>query len=882
VLAVFAIVGLISFGSLGAGAHFLVTTRFKELEARWVSVNLDRMEEVIADQMSLPASKIKDWANGDDTFDFARNGTEKYIETNLIPSTLDNIKIDSLRIYGLKGEKIAGIEASPVTDTGTTRELGEILDELVAESPNIVADTTATEVQKGWVFRSGNLFAYASLPIRQGTGEGESAGVMIFFKRADNKFLERVSELTKFTVDFQTATRDSAKHPEESSDFGKAHVLPSKLPGISEKWFLPLSEDEIRIAARAKDFNNVNFGSFQAQLPREIRAEGERTLDSLLCGAAAMLAAMFIALLIALERFVIGRILGLNRSIESVSNPITGGTVSTVGTDVSAGASGDGPKIDFPGTAPQRTSLTQARTPWKHSSRVPAMGKDEVGDLSNAINAMLDTVDEKNRSIQEIIANVQSGFLMVDKDGIILEAHTDYCLKLLERDSIAGLPVADLLFGTNMQRRDRQTFDFLLSQIFDDILPEETSTGQLPSSINNGTRWFAISVKVIRGDQGTIKSVLFTISDVTAVKATERKIEEIQALLQILRSKEVFGAFIDGLPENLDRLRLYVGIADQVDQATQASKTAASGGFGSTRPLDARKLLHTLKGNFAMFGLGETARRIHQIEDTRSLTVEQIDSIEAACTRYLDEYYELLGIRYGSQREANYNISAAALEKLNRIAHQSALTSIQLRKAIGHFIQASKLTRIDKALEPIAGAGELLAHRLGKDVDIKIEPSPLLVDYATCHGIFEALINSILNAIDHGIEQPEQRQLKPKRGSIIVRASRTPDDLIIEVSDDGRGIDFERLGQVLSDKEICSNEEFNSLTEPEKLEYLFRGNISTAATVSEISGRGLGLAGLRNEARNLGGDVHILTTQGKGTTITVSIPLRRPEARLVA
>jgi sensor domain CHASE-containing protein/signal transduction histidine kinase len=876
-------VGLASFAALGTGAQYLVTNRFKELEARWVSVNLERMEEVIADQMSLPASKIKDWAYWDDTFDFALNGTEKYIESNLIPSTLDNIKIDSLRIYDLKGQKVAGIEASLDEDSGATQELGEMLDELVAEHPNILAAPAATEVQKGWVFKSGVLFAYASLPIRQGTGEGESAGVMSFFKRADERFLHRVSELTKFKVNFQTATRDEATRLDESNSFGRAQVQPSKLAGFSDKWFIATSEDSIRIAAQAKDFNDQSFGVFQAQLPREIRAEGERTLESLLSGAAAMLAAMFIALLIALDRFVIGRILGLNRSIESV------GTKDNCGTNGTVDTGGDGPQIDFPGSTPKRTTQAPTQSPKKQSGRVPSMGQDEVGDLSKAINAMLDTIDEKNRSMQEVIANVQSGFLMVDKDGVILHGHTEYCLKLFDRDSISGLPVADLLFGNDRQRRDRQTFDFLISQIFDDILPEETSAGQLPSStcssLKDGNRWFAINVKAIREDNGTVKSVLFTISDVTAIKDTERKVEEIQALLQILRSKEVFGAFIDDLPENLDRLRLYVGIAPQASQqnhSNQANRSSVNGGFDDTRPLDARKLLHTLKGNFAMFGLSEIARRIHQIEDMHELTVEQIDSIESACTKYLNEYDELLGIRYGSQREASYSISSAVLEKLNHIAHQSTFTSMQLRKAISHFIQAAKLTRIDKALEPIARAGELLAHRLGKDVDIRIEPSPLLVDYATCHGIFEALINSIRNAIDHGIEQPEQRQSKPKRGSIIVRASRTPNDLVIEVCDDGRGIDFERLSKVINDKGICSYKKFNALSESEKLEFLFQGNISTAEIVSEISGRGLGLAGLRNEARNLGGDVHIVTSHGKGTTITVSIPLRRREARLVA
>lgn len=863
VLALVAVVGLTSFAALGTGAHFLLTTRFQELETRKVQTNLDLLGEVVADQMSIPATKIADWANWDDTFDFATNGGEKYRETNLIPATLQNLKISSLRIYDLSGRKIASIEGSAEGSAEGTQvpeqDFAELLDGVVTDFPNILANPAATEAQKGWVFAAGQLFSFASMPIRRGTGEGDAAGIMNFFKLVDQEFLDRVSERTKFKVEFDPDSGEKRAFLKKSDSRLPLHVEPAKLPGFSETLFVPANGEYVRIAARAKDFNDQNFGYFHAQLPRDIHAEGNRTLKSLLLGAAAMILAMCFALFVALERFVMGRILGLNRSIETINNPSPGS---------------DGPAFDLPGsTQRRRVPLT------KIQNRVPVLGHDEVAGLSKAINAMLDNLDENDRSMQEIVTNVQSGFLMVDASGTVLPGHTEFCLQLFERDTITGTALGDLLFGPNRQSHGRQTFDLLLAQIFDDVLPEETSTGLLSLSVRSGNRWIALSARVLRGAKGTVKGVLLTLNDVTAAKDSEHKVEEVEALLQVLRSKEVFGAFIDGLPESLDRLRLYAGIAAQPTPITEPNQ---AGSKEATRPLDARKLLLTLKGNFAMFGLGEIARTIHQIEDTQTLTLEQIDRIETLCTNYLEEYYELLGLRYGSQREANYSVSGASLEKLNRIAHQSAASMTELRKAIIHFVKVSKLTRIDKALEPIARAGSILATRLGKNVDIKIEPSPLLIDYSSFHGIFEALIHSIRNAIDHGIEAPEQRRNKSPRGRVVLRALRTPDELIIEISDDGRGIDFEQLGAVLENKGICSPERFVALSEPEKLEYLFQGNISTAETVSEISGRGLGLGSLRDEARNMGGDVRIATERGKGTKIAVSIPLRRREARLAA
>jgi sensor domain CHASE-containing protein/signal transduction histidine kinase len=824
-LAVAALAGV----ALALGAAVLVNARFVSLENRDVSINLARMEEVLSDQMSIPATKVPDWANWDDAFEYATTGAPAFAEANLIPSTLDNAGLDALRVYSAAGEKIGGVDR--VDAQGA--DFAPLMDDIVSRYPQLVGDLERTEPLKGWVRQEDRLFAVASMPIRPGTGEGAAAGTMLFVKEAGKEFTQRVAELAKFGVSYRWLTEAQP----ESGEMGRlGEFTPSKsqepLPGLGDSQFVPSSAESMALSVVAVDLTGARLGVFEATLPRDVKLAGQETLRALLLGAGGVLALMFVALMAAIERFVVRRVRRINQDVDEVE---------------------------------------QGNRPGQKQAIAP-QGNDEIGRLATSLGSMLATIDEKTAAMRDILSNVATGFLMVDDKGIIQPGHTDFCHELLSARGLGGKRLAEVLFSGDGSKRNIEAFELMLEQAFSDILPEDMAMAQLPREVHRDGKWLSLSGRVLRRGDGSIRAVLFTLADVTQLKASERKVEDIMALMQCLQARDVFASLIDDLPESLDRLRLYVSISGsaETDRSLAESKSK-----------DARKILHTLKGNFAMFGLGEIARLIHGIEDSAELKIEHMDAIESSVRAFLSDYSGLLGLIYGEPRKQQHAVSDDDLQHLARAADKVGASAHELRSAIQSFSHRVRLSRVIDLLAPIARAGNQLAARLGKNAVVEVCPTDVLVDHARCHALFDSLINAVRNAVDHGMEHPGERTGKSEQGRIELRAWQTEDELFLEIKDDGRGVHFERLGEALSRKGLCTVEDYAMMSEQERLEFLFSGLVSTAESVTEISGRGLGLSGLRSEARNLGGDVVVTTQVSVGTSIRVCVPLR-PQARRLA
>lgn len=162
----------------------------------------------------------------------------------------------------------------------------------------------------------------------------------------------------------------------------------------------------------------------------------------------------------------------------------------------------------------------------------------------------------------------------------------------------------------------------------------------------------------------------------------------------------------------------------------------------------------------------------------------------------------------------------------------------------------------------------------GKPLDIELSGSEIEVDKVILDGIYDPLLHILRNAVDHGIETEEERLAagKPAKGHIAVRARRVGYRVELEIADDGRGIDPERIRAAAIDRGIISAEAAQAFTEPEVLELLFAPGFSTARTVTTLSGRGVGMDAVREAARRLGGQARIASEAGRGTTVTLSLP----------
>ncbi|AYF47200.1 hybrid sensor histidine kinase/response regulator [Pseudomonas aylmerensis] len=168
-----------------------------------------------------------------------------------------------------------------------------------------------------------------------------------------------------------------------------------------------------------------------------------------------------------------------------------------------------------------------------------------------------------------------------------------------------------------------------------------------------------------------------------------------------------------------------------------------------------------------------------------------------------------------------------------------------------------------------------LGRSLGKQVRLEIEGEKTQVDRDVLEKLEAPLTHLLRNAVDHGIEMPEQRLLagKPAEGLIRLRASHQAGLLVLELSDDGNGVDLERLRGTIVDRHLSPLETAQRLSEEELLTFLFLPGFSLRDKVTEVSGRGVGLDAVQHMVRQLRGAVVLEQTAGQGSRFHLEVPL---------
>ncbi|QMV41413.1 chemotaxis protein CheA [Cohnella cholangitidis] len=168
-----------------------------------------------------------------------------------------------------------------------------------------------------------------------------------------------------------------------------------------------------------------------------------------------------------------------------------------------------------------------------------------------------------------------------------------------------------------------------------------------------------------------------------------------------------------------------------------------------------------------------------------------------------------------------------------------------------------------------------LSQQAGKEIHFTIEGKETELDRTLIEEISDPLIHILRNAADHGLESPEERERlgKPRKGHLHLQASHQENAIVIRVKDDGRGIDPEKIKQKAIHKGFISQDEASRLTDKEMIALIFHSGMSTAEQVTELSGRGVGMDIVRTHIEKLNGLIDIDTAIGKGTEITIKLPL---------
>lgn len=250
--------------------------------------------------------------------------------------------------------------------------------------------------------------------------------------------------------------------------------------------------------------------------------------------------------------------------------------------------------------------------------------------------------------------------------------------------------------------------------------------------------------------------------------------------------------------------------------------------------------------------------RTHKTKKTVRVDIERLDTL-------MNLVSELIIIKNSLEASfENVDIDTDSIEYLERIT-----TSIH------DAVMKVRMVPIEQVFNRFPRMIRDISRELDKDIELHMVGAETELDRTLIDEIGDPLIHILRNSADHGLESRTEREKlgKPSVGNIYLRAYQDGNNVVIEVEDDGRGIDASKVRRKIVEKGLETAEIVNSFSDKEVIDYLFKPSFSTAEEVTDLSGRGVGLDVVKTKIEALGGMVEVDTVWGKGTKFSIRIPL---------
>jgi len=447
---------------------------------------------------------------------------------------------------------------------------------------------------------------------------------------------------------------------------------------------------------------------------------------------------------------------------------------------------------------------------------------------------------------------VSEGVFSITQNLLVNELYTKVCHKIFGKD-LSGENAADLLYD---EETDPTFIRRLLTDFFENKIPWNACKELMPQEITLKNHSYELHYQVINGVENQ-KEIVVRLTEIS-----ERK--ELEESLAFERDKLALS--ITSLM-NRDEL---VPLVKEFIEYMQFNL------FINQEHAYRLNTIHTFKGNFGVFSFIHVIKALHDLE-SKMINDDSID--ETDLKSVLDELYKDLEIIseitgssffedtlylkaninnledvYGEVKKYFYDTEASLIIYIIKKIFNKSLKDIILFYARESRKKAAEDNREIKTIEVT-----------GDDV---------FLDYQYYRHALRSLVHIFNNCIDHGIEDEEERLMlgKPRAGEIQCRISDYGNFVEIMIKDDGRGIDVEKLTELLIRENIITEDQLAELTEEEIIEYVFWGEVSTLEEASLTSGRGVGLASVKREVENVGGEIRITSYADFGTEVKILIP----------
>jgi two-component system, chemotaxis family, sensor kinase CheA len=463
--------------------------------------------------------------------------------------------------------------------------------------------------------------------------------------------------------------------------------------------------------------------------------------------------------------------------------------------------------------------------------------------LEQQVGARTVELASRNRDMRLVLDNVDQGLINLSPKGVMAA----------ERSAIVeawfGEPAGGQFFWEYVQAASPTfglSFQCAWMQIEEAFLPLQVSLSQLPTQLTVGERsWSFRYLPLLRdGSEEALEGVLLVIAEVTERLAREREEAEYRELMsafkKLMADRRSFDAFL------------------REGTAFMAHIAASTADVDSVAM---KRVLHTLKGNAALMGLTVVARLCQSLETELAEEGHMSPrTTSELCARWraVTDYVSAL---LGSEREvievpeSRYTALLSRLSKDER--HSDVLTELE----------SWRLMPASRPLSGLADHAMALAQRLGRgEIDVDVEGADVRLDAQHWEPFFSELVHVVRNAVDHGLEPPSERGAlgKPTRGRLALRAFVQRDQLTFEVSDDGRGIDWDAIVARAKSRGLPHE------TQAQLVEALCTDGVTTCQRPTDVSGRGVGMAAFRQRLESMAGKLEVRSKPGVGTSWLMS------------
>lgn len=508
-----------------------------------------------------------------------------------------------------------------------------------------------------------------------------------------------------------------------------------------------------------------------------------------------------------------------------------------------------------------------------------AMDITQHNQLEHELQKAKELAEEANLGLASLLDNSGQGFLSFGSDLVIDAQYSLACETMLGR-SPAGRNAAEVFFYDDAAKAD--LFCTIISSVLDESDPyvQDSMLSLLPVEIRRGN-------VILRAEYKTLENGKFMVilTDITEERRMAAMLHSERCRLELIvmavsDSRNFFDtieAFREFLAHGLPRML----------NGTAAPQILAR---------ELYREIHTYKGLLNQFSFPGTPKALHDIETclsgllslddalTREMVAELVspDTLQVSFDEDIAVLSDALGEEFLAHGE-NIILSsdqALQLEKLAiRLLRGEAVDAsvAEIRTLLNEIATLRKVSFGD-VLMGFDGMVRQTAERMEKEVaPIEVTGGvDVWIDPYTYRPFLRSLVHVFRNTVAHGIESPDVRWKaeKDEAGKITCSVALEGSTIKLSIADDGAGINLDALRQRVVAAGICNATEMANIADNEVAKFIFMDSISTQQQATELAGRGVGLAAVLHETKNLSGDVAVKTVAGKGTEFIFTLPLQ--------